>query len=742
MSEILKTVRFSPDLFYKAHSPRKHVFGEENHGIKREYQQFPADLGELRNRDEQTQSWTYLVVLHNFKENGLFSYYDKVYSSIVCVFGDGNRCIGQEIQQSLILNVNLEVLLSQAEQVRICISSKLDICIMSNEQLALCLPIVAQLSVKEGTIRAKYSSFSSLINQSWFATSYPHNLPFNYWPVNRNYCAVYRNTDMLYLPVLPCQQKFFHNKPKMMQAPYFYYPNLCATRQILLKGGDISTNPGPLTQQQLGQKPISNPTAWGSRSANLVYIDCSSNLLQNGNCNLLKFCLLNSRSVRNKTADIVDYISHDCKPDIVAITETWLDKNDNAVRVELCPDGYKLCDHVREERRGGGIALLYRDSLYVDKVDAGSKGSYEFSEWIVNLSSAQKLCMVAVYRPPYTSEHGAPIGLFFTEFFSHLESLLLCKEALVICGDFNIHVDSIEDADAVKFCDLLESVGLKQYVNEATHVDGHTLDLIITRVSDYIIIGQPKVDRYISDHASVICSLATAKPILEKKLHMVIQTIKLPEEIDAVVREYNSTLTHLTDYHAPLKTKIIRARTSAPWYSAEIDTAKRQRRKAERAWRKTRREYYSDFINSNGDNKSKLFRAAKSLLNTNSEICFPNSPDNTVLSNDIGAFFVSKIARIRAEVDAMVLDSQSNKLVPDDIKFVSQRGGVLTHFRKISQEEVQILVMKSSKKYCSLDPMLTPLVMDCLDTLLPVITHLINSSLANATSLRIGKMHW
>ncbi|CAB4028494.1 Hypothetical predicted protein [Paramuricea clavata] len=39
--------------------------------------------------------------------------------------------------------------------------------------------------------------------------------------------------------------------------------------------------------------------------------------------------------------------------------------------------------------------------------------------------------------------------------------------------------------------------------------------------------------------------------------------------------------------------------------------------------------------------------------------------------------------------------------------------------------------MKSAKNYCSLDPMPTPLVMDCLDTLLPVITHLINSSLAN-----------
>ena len=43
--------------------------------------------------------------------------------------------------------------------------------------------------------------------------------------------------------------------------------------------------------------------------------------------------------MRNKTGDLVDYILHDCKPDIVAITESWLGQHDDAVRVELCPRG-------------------------------------------------------------------------------------------------------------------------------------------------------------------------------------------------------------------------------------------------------------------------------------------------------------------------------------------------------------------------------------------------------------------
>ena len=61
-------------------------------------------------------------------------------------------------------------------------------------------------------------------------------------------------------------------------------------------------------------------------------------------------------------------------------------------------------------------------------------------------------------------------------------------------------------------------------------------------------------------------------------------------EIDNLVKQYNLTLKSITDHHAPLKTKVLRARPSAPWYSAEIDAAKRRCRKAEKAWRKNKSE--------------------------------------------------------------------------------------------------------------------------------------------------------
>ena len=79
---------------------------------------------------------------------------------------------------------------------------------------------------------------------------------------------------------------------------------------------------------------------------------------------------------------------------------TWLNANDDAVRNELCPTNYKLCDHPRTDRIGGGTALLYRDSLHVKKISAGVKESFEFSEMIVQQPSSHNLRVIILYRPP------------------------------------------------------------------------------------------------------------------------------------------------------------------------------------------------------------------------------------------------------------------------------------------------------------------------------------------------------
>ena len=102
-----------------------------------------------------------------------------------------------------------------------------------------------------------------------------------------------------------------------------------------------------------------------------------------------------------------------------------------------------------------------------------------------------------------------------------------------------------------------------------------------------------------------------------------------------------------------------------------------------------------------------------------------------MLSNAIGDFFVRKISKIGAEIDAVVLDQAALDMVPGDVKFPANKLSALTSFRKLSDEEARALVTKSAKSYCALDPVLTTLLLDCLDEVLPVIYYLVNSSLVH-----------
>ena len=149
------------------------------------------------------------------------------------------------------------------------------------------------------------------------------------------------------------------SKHKRSRRPTQYYANSVATTCLILQHGDIEINPGP--------------------------VNTVNNNLQNRR--LISASLLNARSLRNKSSDIYDYIV-DSKLDLCAITETWLNVNDDAVRNEVCPSNYILLDQPRAgHRRGGGTAFMYRESLFqVKKVDGGELNSFEFSEYSVRRS--------------------------------------------------------------------------------------------------------------------------------------------------------------------------------------------------------------------------------------------------------------------------------------------------------------------------------------------------------------------
>ena len=252
-------------------------------------------------------------------------------------------------------------------------------------------------------------------------------------------------------------------------------------------------------------------------------------------------------------------------------------------------------------------------------------------------------------------------------------------------------MDVEDDPDARAFLDLLASMGLKQHVNVSTHMSSHTLDLM-TREHDLVLSCVPVVDRYLSYHASVLCSLNGAKPDCVTKIIRYRQLREIDfgalrqdvAKFELCTREYsdlneltsshNSTLTSLLDKHALMKEKVVVCRQRLPWFNSEIKCAIRTRRKAERKWRRTkshqdfcafkgarnratfvmngaRCEYYTNLIAENSSNQRNLFRTIKALLCEPSEVSFPKdiAPDD--LANDFGNFFMQKIDKINQLID-------------------------------------------------------------------------------------------
>ena len=93
-----------------------------------------------------------------------------------------------------------------------------------------------------------------------------------------------------------------------------------------------------------------------------------------------------------------------------------------------------------------------------------------------------------------------------------------------------------------------------------------------------------------------------------------------------------------------------------------------------------------------------------------------------------------KVERIRNELDSTAAHSSPAAETPS---LCSTQFG---SFTPLIEEDIKRLIGKSSKKSCSLDPMPTPLVVECLDVLLPVVSTMINLSLQTEVFRISGSM--
>ncbi len=81
----------------------------------------------------------------------------------------------------------------------------------------------------------------------------------------------------------------------------------------------------------------------------------------------------------------------------------------------------------------------------------------------------------------------------------------------ILLGDFNIHVNDLEDSEVMDFITTMEVLGFVQHINFTTQNKGNTLDLMLTCNMMQISILRTTQGPFLSDHCVIIATIGLLK---------------------------------------------------------------------------------------------------------------------------------------------------------------------------------------------------------------------------------------
>ena len=467
--------------------------------------------------------------------------------------------------------------------------------------------------------------------------------------------------------------------------------------------------------------------------------------------------VLNERKLLNLLQVLDDqHITFAC------LCETWFDSKSGTFSNTIKEYGFEIHHAYRENKKGGGVAILYRLDGLVKEGDASTSKylSFEFSYVILTLQSRQKLVLCCIYRKQEVS-----FSTFLDEFASFNEVIDSKGDVMLIVGDFNVWVDVEENAEANQLISLMSTYGLNQIVEEPTQEKGHTLDQVYVNECQLEVNHRVINDTMglITDHLPIILDIPTAS---KKESTQMVYYRKLKEvEMDQFVLDvadscaaiyencdgnfhsqytkYDDMMRQVVDKHAPVVCKKI-SQKKPVWMDQEYCKCRALRRRYERLWKKNRTDvnrdnyvkqknhcielavtkqkiYYTKLIEENGKCQKSLFKMANELLDKNSKKVLPSHEDSKQLANDFNQFYVDKVLKIRNSIPPV-----KSTLADYARPF---KGEMLTELRPTTVDELRDIIKKSGIKTSMEDPMPSKLMVPALESMLPVLTKLINLSL-------------
>ncbi|XP_072772758.1 uncharacterized protein [Nerophis lumbriciformis] len=207
---------------------------------------------------------------------------------------------------------------------------------------------------------------------------------------------------------------------------------------------------------------------------NIINISTTDNLNKNlsKQPNTYNLGFLNIRSLSPKTL-LVNEVIRDNNLNVIGLSETWLKPDNFFALNEASPPNYTNAHIARPLKRGGGVALIYNENF---NLTPNLNNKYKSFEVLTMRSVAPlPLDMAVIYRPP------GPYSDFINEFSEFVADLVTHADNIIIMGDFNIHMNAPSDPQCVALQTIIDSCGLTQIINEPTHRNGNTIDLVLVR---------------------------------------------------------------------------------------------------------------------------------------------------------------------------------------------------------------------------------------------------------------------
>ena len=405
------------------------------------------------------------------------------------------------------------------------------------------------------------------------------------------------------------------------------------------------------------------------------------------------------RSIKNKLEEICN-ICYKLKPDILCLTETWLDASSGPKA--FVPEGYNIIRHDRSDdfkqrygkTDGGGVAVLYKKHLKVRKIINTS--ALEETLWI-EVKGKPNFTVGIIYRASYTDlltekEDGTPLE-------AQMNKIINRNQRVIILGDLNCDTEASKpDASTRTLHDVFDGQSMQQLIKKPTRIDPKkntktTIDHIWT-MTDSNFVKEAGTVEGVSDHTGIyaIINITQTKPEPEiiryrcyksyiplsfnKDLEQALEDPQLTDLINAEkVNEANDRWMEIflatADKHAPMiEKKITEKNKYIPWFSKDLqELIKEKSKRLKLYWldgfftdlkivkslsnkiihlkRKLKRTYYRDKVDEYSGEPKKMWQILKELTQTETR---PQYTEPEFINQNIANHFNNYFATVGTKI--------------------------------------------------------------------------------------------